>query len=1140
MRRCNLLGAVLAGLLMVLVAEAMAAWTSPVPQDKLATFVVPKMTKPPTIDGTIDPVEWREAVAISGVGQCVSAQLLARPTTYFLAWDEGHLYMAMRVWVKPGYKPNVGGRLPGSAETFDDGGEFHFQPMGKNVASGRTSSSYKFNVNCLGMGGDFQRVAVGQQFKNWLPNFKTAVRLTAPGSAPLGGRWWECEVSATPQDFELTGPHQAGDQWKFMLGFNHMYWSWMQARVPAITSYFDPGGYPVGTLVDKTPAVQMTMDELPGLLDGIAAAKVSVYNPTEQAVQVNVLAQYTDGDGADLLKKEQPLTVEPGKTAELVLSEKLPREVKGKPGTVFYRVTQGGRELFRYFALFVMDYPKEALAPAEPPKQAFPLRGTLNPARSNLMFVADSYYLDNAPDVKEVKYRVIRDADKKVLTEGTIDKAVTNYYRRLIQLPELKEGAYTVEATMAMKDGKALAPVTVAFKKLDEAKAFPEWWNTKLGDTERVIKPFEAMKRERNAVTLWGRTYRIGPLGLPQDVVSQGKSVLAAPARIVVTVGGKEVPIELKGEPTFTETRDWRVSFKGEAKGAGLSFATKGCVEQDGLAQLELTYGPDGKAPVKLDALRIEFPISGEVAECLLCLGSGGNYSARTHILLPDKQGKLWDALDTGKNGSGMVLGSFYPAVWVGNEQRGLLWYADNDKGWAPDDAVPAHELVREGKQAVLRNNIIGKPFTLDGPRTISFCYTASPFRPLVKGWRAAIYSEDGTFEGPNKEQRDPKDPKKKTIDGWCWLTPPSLKPEEWGGMWAGYKKIADERVQKLQPFGPALARNKYGSTVHTSLPLMGYGWKSPDERVTGYFSPDWEGDSWNKTEQDYFLWICHRAFGEGGLRTIYWDIFFLARFDTLQNGLAYELPDGRIQPGHNALNIRRFMMRMYSLMGDHGLTPGSQVSHATNCYCLPACPWMDAILDGEYHSISDESGMDWVDGYPIDRMRVMSVPENFGTQISWMSLMSIKDKAKADLAYRGFIEYPRLYDTWLGPNASIPDSVLDWGLNDEKTKYIPFWRNQHVTCDDKDILVSMWQMQDRVMLMVFNYNRKDTRDAVLKIDLEALGLAPKLKWQEFVGVRDLAKGDKEPASKLDFYARTLTVPALAPHTGRVIGIRLY
>jgi hypothetical protein len=50
----------------------------------------------------------------------------------------------------------------------------------------------------------------------------------------------------------------------------------------------------------------------------------------------------------------------------------------------------------------------------------------------------------------------------------------------------------------------------------------------------------------------------------------------------------------------------------------------------------------------------------------------------------------------------------------------------------------------------------------------------------------------------------------------------------------------------------------------------------------------------------------------------------------------------------------------------------------------------------------------------------------------------------------------------------------------------------------------------------------------------------PKLQWQEFIGVRDLVKGEKEPKSTLDFYTRTLKVPGLAPHTGRVIGVRLY
>ncbi len=85
-------------------------------------------------------------------------------------------------------------------------------------------------------------------------------------------------------------------------------------------------------------------------------------------------------------------------------------------------------------------------------------------------------------------------------------------------------------------------------------------------------------------------------------------------------------------------------------------------------------------------------------------------------MLLPaDKQGRLWSTLDTGRSGSVMTVGSFYPTVWIGNEQRGLVWWADNDKGWFPDDAVPAHDAVREGGAVVLRNNIIGSTVELTG-----------------------------------------------------------------------------------------------------------------------------------------------------------------------------------------------------------------------------------------------------------------------------------------------------------------------------------------------------------------------------------------------------------------------------------------
>jgi hypothetical protein len=712
-------------------------------------------------------------------------------------------------------------------------------------------------------------------------------------------------------------------------------------------------------------------------------------------------------------------------------------------------------------------------------------------------------------------------------------------FSRILPMPELKEGEYTAEAVMATADGKELGPVTAKFKKLDEAKAFSAWWKNKLGDAERVIKPFEPVQRRRGSVSVWGRQYALDAVGLPEEIVSQGKAVSAAPARIVAVVGGKERAVKLSGRPKFTEEKPWRCAFKGEAAGAGLAVTSTGCVEQDGLVLVTLTYAPAGKEPVRLDALRIEFPLSGDDAECLNCIGPGGNFASLTHLILPsaEKQGRLWSTLDTGKGGSMVAVGSFYPDVWIGNERRGLLWWADSDQGWVPDDDVPAHEVLRVGRDVVLRNNIVGRPFTLDGPRTITFSYNASPFKPLPKGWRMAIHSEDGTFGGPHKQRTDPKTGEK--IDGWNWLHPPSHDPAEWGALWAGYKKVADEAVRRIQPFDPARARNHQGCQyAHTSLPLTGYGCQTADRFTAGYFGPDWGAGNLNPTMRDYLLWLAHRSFGEGGLRTIYWDIFYVACFSDLQCGFGYELPDGRIQPTYHGFNLRQFAMRMYALMQDHGLTPGSQVTHSTNAYPLIAFPWIDAALDGEWATINDSTPRDWVDHYPVERMRPMSIAENYGTVISWMCLIYLSDKERYNGTFRGFMDYQRLHDTWTGQDGRYPpQAVLDWGLNDERLRFVPYWRNTAVTAADKDLLVSTWTLPDRALLVVFNGNGKETKDAQLGVDLAKLGFAAKRPRPGWIAARELGQcGD--PGVALGADGRTLSIPGLQPHTARYVGIR--
>lgn len=133
-------------LVVMLFVPLLAGAGDQIPADKQGSYAIPKMSHAPKIDGTIDPVEWREALAIGGLAsQNPGGNLLImRPTTYYLAWDADNLYVACRTWIMPGYKPRVSGRAPGTVNAFDDGMEFNLKPMGANVAEGRADSCYKF------------------------------------------------------------------------------------------------------------------------------------------------------------------------------------------------------------------------------------------------------------------------------------------------------------------------------------------------------------------------------------------------------------------------------------------------------------------------------------------------------------------------------------------------------------------------------------------------------------------------------------------------------------------------------------------------------------------------------------------------------------------------------------------------------------------------------------------------------------------------------------------------------------------------------------------------------------------------------------------------------------------------------------
>ena len=230
-------------------------------------------------------------------------------------------------------------------------------------------------------------------------------------------------------------------------------------------------------------------------------------------------------------------------------------------------------------------------------------------------------------------------------------------------------------------------------------------------------------------------------------------------------------------------------------------------------------------------------------------------------------------------------------------------------------------------------------------------------------------------------------------------------------------------------------------------------------------------------------------------------------------SGLAYRLPDGRMQSGYHGWNLRRFYKRLHAMQYDAGLVPGANGFHSTNAYLPVAMTWTDAVLDGERNWDLDSSPLDWVDNMPIERMRSMSIPQSWGVAICWMANMDGADRPARDLAKQIQAQWVWMHDSWRNPYIPqlpvMPESVLDWGTNN--ATYHPYWRNEFVTGTDPDLLVSLWRTPERTVLGLFNHGKDGAINDELRIDLAELGLDPqrayaRTLWDAFGGQATLDK----------------------------------
>ena len=222
-----------------------------------------------------------------------------------------------------------------------------------------------------------------------------------------------------------------------------------------------------------------------------------------------------------------------------------------------------------------------------------------------------------------------------------------------------------------------------------------------------------------HTVSVAERTYTIGADGMLTSICSQGHELLAGPMRLVMAEDGSPSQWDLdypqnESESFIVERDDDHTVICGTMQSERFIVNLCYTIEFDGNIDIALKLMTRGHTVAqglglaatkpleyRLDKLWVELPLNPELFTLM------HSYPA-SDITLSDGTVLPKSRLSAGRRiPEQSVSMPFKALMWLGNEDRGLGWFAESHKNWQPNDPNRAMELVHREDQLILRIRLL-------------------------------------------------------------------------------------------------------------------------------------------------------------------------------------------------------------------------------------------------------------------------------------------------------------------------------------------------------------------------------------------------------------------------------------------------
>ncbi|MCC7492036.1 MAG: LamG domain-containing protein [Fimbriimonadaceae bacterium] len=620
----------------------------------------------------------------------------------------------------------------------------------------------------------------------------------------------------------------------------------------------------------------------------------------------------------------------------------------------------------------------------------------------------------------------------------------------------------------------------------------PAWFGHGSGREDRVLPPWTALQSSVDPapqVSCWGRRYELGGDGLPTQITAAGEPLLAAPVRLVATVGGRPVTWQ-PGAVQFAKQTATRAEWTGSSRGGGIELRTSAWAEYDGLLELSLAVTP----PPGLETLALELPLRPDRA------------------LYRHRWTQEWAGLAGAlPAGDGVVdKAPFLPYAWLGDHDRGLFWFCESGRWWPNHLAANACETVRRGNQVVLRFNLLAKG-QAPPPNWVYRCgLQATPVKAVPRDWR-----------------RHRMDPAPRANLHILWPTPQSDSLTYYGYPEARDPAKFAARVSALQAKGLRVIPYSclsFFSGAAPEWPWFETAWKtgsgdSGSSDVAAYGAVFEMTNVTSSTYSDFLMARNQQFMRQYKLDGYYHDNSHPYAHTKEAAGCGWQDAGGAWHPDYPILAYRDLYRRLYAVAKTE--RPDAWLmAHMSGKVCIPMLAYEDAILDGEHFRGRVQ---DWYgELLPLDTLRAEYLGRQWGVAPYFLPEFNQQWSAVPEPT-RGLLGLLLAHDIGVWPiwcHKAPVDELFDAldGFGYVDADFLPYFDAAPAARSDQaQVVASAYRVPGRALLVVANTTR-ESQTATITLDSAQLGV-PLTRLVAWPGAAPLSA----PGGKL-----TITVAGLS------------